>query len=42
MEQVLELPAFIKWRHEALQEPWHVAHYEEGHTPVSVFHKPKT
>jgi glutathione S-transferase len=41
MDQILELPAFIKWRHEALQEPWHAAHYEEGHTAVAVFHQPK-
>lgn len=41
MNRVLAHPAFVKWRTEALAEPWSVAHYEEGWTPVEVFHTPK-
>ena len=40
MDAVLHHPAFIKWRTEALAEPWSVAHYETGWTAVEVFHKP--
>ena len=38
MDAVLDHPAFVKWRTEALAEPWTVAHYEEGWTAVQVFH----
>jgi glutathione S-transferase len=40
MDAVLAHPAFVKWREAALAEPWSVAHYEEGWTPVEVFHHP--
>lgn len=40
MNAVLAHPAFLKWRTEALSEPWTLPHYEEGWTPVEVFHKP--
>ncbi len=42
MNRVLGHPAFIKWRTEALAEPWTVPHYEEGWTAGEVFHRPKT
>ena len=37
MDAVLKSPAFVAWRLAALQEPWHVPHYEEGHTVVQSF-----
>jgi len=40
MNAVLAHPAFVKWRQEALAEPWVVPHYDEGWTPVEVFHRP--
>lgn len=40
MNAVLAHPAFQKWRHEALAEPWSLPHYEEGWTAAEVFHKP--
>ena len=40
MDAVLASPAFVKWRTEALAEPWSVAHYETGWTAADVFHKP--
>lgn len=40
MNSVLAHPAFVKWRTEALAEPWIVPHYDEGWTPVEVFHHP--
>lgn len=42
MDAVLSHPAFIAWREAALQEPWHLPHYEEGETPVEVFHRPQS
>ena len=41
VDDVLAHPAFVKWRTEALAEPWTIPHYEEGWTAVEVFHKPK-
>ena len=41
MDAVLGHPAFVKWRTEALAEPWSVAHYETGWTAVDVLHNPK-
>lgn len=41
MDAVLSHPAFIAWRDAALQEPWHLPHYEEGETPVEIFHRPQ-
>lgn len=32
MDAVFEHPAFIKWRSDAFQEPWHIGAYEDGHT----------
>lgn len=42
MDAVLSHPAFVAWREAALQEPWQIAHYEEGETPVEVFHRPQS
>lgn len=42
MDAVLSHPAFVAWRDAALQEPWHVPHYEEGETPVEIFHRPQS
>ena len=36
-----EASAFVAWREAALQEPWSLPHYEEGETPVEVFHRPQ-
>ena len=41
MDAVLAHPAFVAWRTAALEEPWHVPHYEEGHTAAEVYHHPK-
>ncbi|MFM9938102.1 MAG: glutathione S-transferase family protein [Hyphomicrobiaceae bacterium] len=41
MDAVLRHPAFLAWRSAALVEPWVVPHYDEGWTPVEVFHTPK-
>ena len=40
MDAVLTHPAFVAWRTAALQEPWTIAHYEDGHEVAEVFHKP--
>ena len=40
MDAVLAHPAFVTWRAAALQEPWTIAHYEDGHEAAEVFHKP--
>lgn len=37
---VLEHPAFVKWKTEALAEPWGITHYEEGWTPTETHHTP--
>ncbi len=42
MDSVLSHPAFVAWRQAALQEPWHLPHYEEGETPVEIFHRPQS
>lgn len=42
MDAVLAHPAFQAWRTQALAEPWVIAHYDEGWTPVEVFHRPAT
>lgn len=42
MDAVLSHPAFIAWRDAALQEPWRIAHYEEGETPVEIFNRPRS
>lgn len=42
MDAVLSHPAFVAWREAALREPWHIAHYEEGETPVEIFHRPQS
>ena len=36
MDAVLSHPAFVAWRTAALAEPWTIARYEDGHTPVEV------
>ncbi|MFN3744229.1 MAG: glutathione S-transferase family protein [Hyphomicrobiaceae bacterium] len=38
MDAILAHPAFVKWRAEALAEPWTIDHYEEGWTAVETFH----
>jgi glutathione S-transferase len=38
MDAVLAHPAFVKWRTDALKEPWTIDHYEEGWTAVETFH----
>jgi glutathione S-transferase len=38
MDAILAHPAFVKWRTEALAEPWTIDHYEEGWTAVENFH----
>jgi glutathione S-transferase len=40
MDAILTHPAFVMWRKAALQEPWSLPHYEEGHEVAEVFHKP--
>lgn len=42
MNAVLSHPAFVAWRDAALQEPWQIAHYEEGETAVEIFHRPRS
>jgi glutathione S-transferase len=37
---VLEHPAFVKWKTDALAEPWGITHYENGWTAVETFHTP--
>jgi glutathione S-transferase len=41
MDAVLAHPAFVAWRDAALVEPWYLPHYEDGHTVVEVYRKPK-
>lgn len=38
MDAVLAHPAFVKWRSDALKEPWTIDHYEEGWSAVETFH----
>jgi glutathione S-transferase len=38
MDAILAHPAFVRWRTEALQEPWRLPHYEEGHEAAETFH----
>ena len=40
MDAVLDHPAFVAWKAEAFEEPWALAHYEEGETPDTVFYVP--
>lgn len=40
MDAVLAHPAFVRWRTEALAEPWTIEKYEAGETAVEVFHQP--
>jgi glutathione S-transferase len=40
MDAILSHTAFVRWRKEALAEPWTIDNYEEGWTAVEVFHKP--
>jgi glutathione S-transferase len=40
MDQILFHPAFTAWREQARVEPALVPHYEEGWSPVKVFHTP--
>lgn len=39
MGAILGHPAFVRWRTAALEEPWTLPHYEEGHTPVEDFRR---
>jgi glutathione S-transferase len=38
MDAILAHAAFVKWRTEALAEPWTIDHYEEGWAAVETFH----
>lgn len=40
MDAVMAHPAFVRWRTEALREPWLIPHYEVGTTPAELFHNP--
>lgn len=40
MDAVLRHPAVVKWRADALREPWIIPHYEEGTTPTELVHTP--
>lgn len=40
MDAVLAHSAFVRWRTEALAEPWTIEKYEAGETAVEVFHQP--
>lgn len=42
MNAVLAHPAFLKWKTDALAEPWGISHYEEGWTAVESYHTPTT
>ena len=42
MNAVLSHPAFVAWRHDALKEPWHLPHYEAGHTVVETYTRAKS
>lgn len=37
MDAILSHPAFRAWREAALAEPWRIADYEAGFTPVEVY-----
>ena len=37
MSDVLNHPAFLAWKADALKEPWTIPDYESGHTPVETF-----
>ncbi|MGE0768366.1 MAG: glutathione S-transferase family protein [Hyphomicrobiaceae bacterium] len=37
---ILAHPGFVKWRAEALTEPWGITHYERGWTAAERFHAP--
>ncbi len=37
MSDVLNHPAFLGWKADALKEPWTIPDYEAGHTPVETF-----
>lgn len=41
MDAIFLHPAFIAWREAALEEPWVISPYDEGETPVEVFHRPQ-
>ncbi len=41
MDTILADPAFVRWRQDALAEPWQIAHYEDGETAVEIFHNPQ-
>lgn len=40
MDAIQGLPSYQDWRSAALKEPWVIEAYEDGHTPVEVFHWP--
>lgn len=40
MDSVLTHPALIAWKQSAFQEPWALAHYEEGETADDVLYVP--
>ena len=40
VDAILAHPAFVKWRGEALAEPWSITHYEDGWSAAETFHKP--
>jgi glutathione S-transferase len=40
MDAILTHPSFVRWRSEAVAEPWVIEKYEAGETAVDVFHAP--
>lgn len=38
MDALFKHPSFQTWREQALEEPWTITDYEEGHTPVEYHH----
>lgn len=40
IKAMLNHPAFLAWKTEAFQEPWFLAHYEEGETVDTRFYMP--
>ncbi len=38
IDAILAHPAFLKWRTEALAEPWGITHYEDGWVSAETFH----
>lgn len=41
MDTVLADPVFLEWKRQALEEPWTIEAYEEGHRTVEDFRAPR-